>query len=357
MKLIHTADLHLDSSLANFPAAQAKERRAELLESFRRMVEVADEQKISAILIAGDLFDSPRQIRKQTVKTVLETIARYPNIHFYYLTGNHDGGADLLGSVESLPENLHTFSGKWTSYRLENVVITAAQSPAPETLSLDPKDINILLLHGQALDTFSAAGTDEIPLRAYAGKGVDYLALGHYHSYTEYRVDDRAVACYSGTPEGRGFDECGPKGYVLLEVTPQKQIKRQFVPFAQRTLHEVRLDLSGCTRQSELESRAEAALADIPRDDLVKLTVCGELDPDFEPDYLRIDRRLEDFWFSRRNDDEVSVLIRPEDYRDDRSLKGEFIRLVLADESLTKEDRDAVIRLGLQALFGKEVDL
>ncbi len=356
MKLIHTADLHLDSALANFPAAQAKERRAELLNTFRRMVEAADEQGVCAVLIAGDLFDSPRQIRKRTVKTVLETISRYPNIQFYYLAGNHDGGADLFEDGEPLPENLHTFSKKWSSYRLENVVITAAQNPAPETLSLDPKDVNILLLHGQALETFSASGTDEIPLYAYAGKGVDYLALGHYHSSTKYRVDDRAVACYAGTPEGRGFDECGSKGYILLEVTPQNQVKYTFVPFAQRTLHDVKLDISGCTKQSELESRAEAALAGIPSDDLVKLTVCGELDPDFEPDYLRIDRRLEDFWFARRKD-EASPLIRPEDYRDDHSLKGEFIRLVYADEALTKEERDAILRLGLQALYGKEIDL
>ncbi len=358
MKLIHTADLHLDSPLANFPPEQAKERRAELLDTFRRMAEYAEKEGVSAILIAGDLFDAVSHIRKRTVKTIRETIALYPNIQFYYLSGNHDGGAGLFEGGEPIPENFHTFPAGWTTYELNGVAITAAQEPVPEKLALDPEKVNVVLLHGQVVEAFSASKPDDIPLRAYAAKGIDYLALGHYHSHTEYRVDDRATACYSGTPEGRGFDECDEKGFVLLEVTPQKKITHRFIPFAHRTLHEIRLDLSGCSSQTELEQRAEKALAPVPVTDLVKLTVCGEIDPEFDPDYHRIDRTLaERFWYGRRKDESVP-LIRPEDYRNDRSLKGEFIRLVQADESLSPEERDAVIRLGLQALYGrKEIDL
>ena len=358
MKLIHTADLHLDSPLANLSAEKAKARRAELLNTFRRMVEFANEEDARAILIAGDLFDSPKQIRRRTVKTILETIALYPNIQFYYLAGNHDGGAGLFDCGETLPQNLHSFSEKWTSYELDGVTITAAKKPVPEDLTLDPKSINIVLLHGQVEDAFSASGEEEIPLRAYAGKGIDYLALGHYHSFTEYRIDDRGFACYSGTPEGRGFDECGKKGFVLLETAPGERIKYRFVPFSSRTLHEIKLDLSGCTTQTGLEERANEALRGIPDGDMIKLTVCGELDPDFEPDYHRIERYLADHsWFWRRGDESV-LLIRSEDYQNDRSLKGEFIRLVQADESLSPAERDIVIRTGLQALYGrKEIEL
>ena len=356
MKLIHTADLHLDSSLAKFPSDEAKERRAELLDTFRRMVETADEQGVCGILIAGDLFDSEKQLRKRTQKAIRELIAQYAGIQFYYLCGNHDAGAELFGE-EPAPENFHTFAKKWTTYHLGDVTVTGAKNPMPETLSPDPNKINLLLLHGKATDTYSSADPEEIPLRAYAKKGLDYLALGHYHSFTEYRIDDRCVACYSGTPEGRGFDECGEKGYVLLEIAPGAGVKYRFVPFAKRKLHDVRLDLSGCTAQAELEKRAEEALFGIPFDDYVKLTVTGEIDPEFEPDYFRIDRALaERFRFGRRKD-ETTALIRPEDYRNDHSLKGEFIRQVWEDKTLSQEDRDAILRLGLQALYGKEIDL
>ena len=58
MKLIHCADLHLDSKMnTNLEGLQLKERKGELLNSFVRMVDYADKNRVSAILIAGDLFD------------------------------------------------------------------------------------------------------------------------------------------------------------------------------------------------------------------------------------------------------------------------------------------------------------
>ena len=39
----------------------------------------------------------------------------------------------------------------------------------------------------------------------------------------------------------------------------------------------------------------------------------------------------------------------------DESLKGEFVRSVMADEKLTEEEKAAVIRYGLQAIAGEEV--
>ena len=50
------------------------------------------------------------------------------------------------------------------------------------------------------------------------------------------------------------------------------------------------------------------------------------------------------------------MAVDPERYRNDVSLKGEFIRQVLASE-LTDADKAAVIRAGLQALSGEEISL
>ena len=58
MKLIHCADVHLDSRMeSGLPVEKAKERRLELLHTFTRMTELAAEDKVEAILICGDLFD------------------------------------------------------------------------------------------------------------------------------------------------------------------------------------------------------------------------------------------------------------------------------------------------------------
>ena len=59
MKIIHCADLHLDSRLnTHLDEKRAQERRQELLGTWLRLLEYASKQQVSAILISGDMFDT-----------------------------------------------------------------------------------------------------------------------------------------------------------------------------------------------------------------------------------------------------------------------------------------------------------
>ena len=59
MKIIHCADVHLDSKmLKHLTKEQAKERKNEILNTFGQMVKYASKNDVSAIIIAGDLFDT-----------------------------------------------------------------------------------------------------------------------------------------------------------------------------------------------------------------------------------------------------------------------------------------------------------
>ena len=58
MKIIHCADLHLDSNMtSNLSREQAKQRKAELLATFERMIVYAKDNSVKAVIIAGDLYD------------------------------------------------------------------------------------------------------------------------------------------------------------------------------------------------------------------------------------------------------------------------------------------------------------
>ena len=60
MKIIHCADLHLDSNMtSNLSREQAKQRKAELLATFERMIAYAKDNFVKAVIIAGDLYDIP----------------------------------------------------------------------------------------------------------------------------------------------------------------------------------------------------------------------------------------------------------------------------------------------------------
>ena len=354
VKLIHCADLHLDSRMeTHMSTEQATKRRNEILNTFARIADYAKENGVAAVLIAGDLFDRGTGTDKAR-SIVFDTIASHPEILFYYLSGNHDGAG--TENLSDLPQNLFLFGADWKTYRLGNLTVSGSERPDPATLTLRPEDLNIVLLHGQVSDTLTASG-ENIPLRAYRKKSVDYLALGHLHAYATYPLDERGIACYAGCPEGRGFDECGKKGFVLLETLPDRKIRAEFLPFAARTLHEIPVDLTGISTQNALRERVDSALAGIPSKDMVKVVLQGKLPSGLPLNFSLLDGFYESRFFFVKITDKTRLLIRPEDFDHDISLKGEFVRKTRERQDLSEEEKDRVLACGLQVLCGEEPTL
>ncbi len=356
MKIIHCADLHLDSRMESvLPAEKAKERRMELLHTFIRMIEQAAENEVEAVLICGDLFDGAA-VSSRAGNCVRDVISQHPQIMFYYLQGNHDS-ENFFDDAARLPDNLRTFGSDWTCYEQGDLVITGVRLSGehPEymmrELSLDKNRINIVMLHGMITEYGAKNQTEEIPLRELREKNIDYLALGHLHSYRLEQLDERGMWCYCGCLEGRGFDECGRKGYVELEIS-KGTVVPTFVPFAGREIHEIPVDITGLMTQEEIQKRVRLSVQEYPSKDLVKICLKGEMDPEAETDAVWIQKRLkEDFYFLKVKD-ETTLGIRPEDYQYDVSLKGEFVRLVLASD-MTEKEKQEVLRRGIRALTGK----
>ena len=352
MKLIHCADLHLDSPMeSNLPADKARERRNEILFTFSELVRLADENGADAILIAGDLFDTKRTTQK-TEQYVINLVEQHPKLNFFYLAGNHDSG-NRLSEDKNLPENLYTFRKDWTSYALGDIYITGSECPDPDSLVIPEDKVNVVLLHGQQKET-NTAEQDVIPFKKYKDKHIDYLALGHLHGYREAALDERGIACYSGCLEGRGFDECGQKGYVLLEIEHGK-VKHTFVPFARRTLHEITCDLSDCQSPLEAENRLLAATERIPASDLVKAILVGDCPPQLMIDTAQLSQLLSQRFYFAKLVNRTRLAIRPQDYIHDVSLKGEFVRRVMASD-LTEAEKEEIIICGFRALNGEELN-
>ncbi len=108
MRILHCADLHLDSRMSsNLDKEKARERKKELLLTFERMVDYAASHQVDAILIAGDLFDT-RNISATARHAVWDAVCGHPEITFFYLQGNHDT-EHFFSDREELPENLRLF--------------------------------------------------------------------------------------------------------------------------------------------------------------------------------------------------------------------------------------------------------
>ena len=227
MRIIHTADLHLDSRLeTNLDPIKAKERKRELLLSFENLITYATNNKVDAILISGDLFDRPRTSTK-TKEYILDLIEEAKSIEFYIVYGNHDENifSEHLGQM---PNNLHIFGESWQTYTFQDINITGISGnqitkATYDNLVLEKDKINIVMLHGDI------NSSQNIPLTMLKGRYIDYLALGHIHKYQKGRIDERGIWAYPGCLEGRGFDEEGIKGFILLTIN-DNNIESKFVP-------------------------------------------------------------------------------------------------------------------------------
>lgn len=357
MKLIHCSDLHLDSKMeSNLTSAMAQERNNEICATFARMADYAAEHDVRAVLIAGDLFDS-RRVTCKTAGWLLSVIGRHPDIDFLYLRGNHDEARRAF-SGRPLPENLKTFSDRWTYYRYGPVTVAGVElsgendEEAYRTLELDRADTNIVLLHGQES---ARCGPGLVCLPKLRDRGIRYLALGHLHSYKRERLDLDGEYCYCGCLEGRGFDECGEKGFVLLEADGRR-FTSAFVPFARRMLFDVEVDITGLDTVSELLQAMEEASGDIPSIHLVKFTLRGSYTPDTQKDLRFLRQSLGTRFYFVKIKDESRLRLEAASYEHDISLKGAFIRMVMASDK-SGEEKERIICWGLQALGGEEIVL
>lgn len=367
MKIIHCADLHLDSKLnANLSKEQARERKREILNTFSNLVAYAIRNEVSAILIAGDLFDTSR-ISALTRNTVINLIVNNPDLKFYYLKGNHDND-NFLDSIEDIPDNLYMFSNKWQAYELEEgsgifihgIELDRDNSKSSQvSFAPNPLDFNIVMLHGQESESVNKDKAEIIDIRQFRNKGIDYMALGHIHAYKMAELDGRGYYCYPGCLEGRGFDETGDHGFVMLDINVEtKTFTREFVSFATRRLYDVYADVSGLNNTPEMLEVVKRALREsgATERDLVKVIIAGNVDVECEKDTDFIRYSLCDDYYFLKVYDETTLKVDYESYMLDESLKGEFLRSVM-NSDLDEADKAAIIRYGFNAIAGGKFEI
>ncbi|WP_081844271.1 metallophosphoesterase family protein [[Clostridium] aminophilum] len=370
MRICHCADLHLDSKMTtHLTDEQAKERKNELLHNFIRLVDYVKTKNISAVIIAGDLFDK-KTISVHAKNIVFETIRANPNIKFYYLQGNHDL-SNIIESLDVVPENLFTFKDTWTSYIINDnenykIVLTGIElenqnsADVYSTLFLQPESYNIVTMHGQLSQYGVKDDAEVIDLSKLKNKNIDYLALGHIHQYQDGKLDARGSFCYPGCLEGRGYDETGDHGFVVIDINEKTHLAtREFIPFAMRKLYEIPVDVSNCNSTSDIIRNIEAELTnyDCKETDLVKFVLTGEADVKAEKDLSLIVKTFNGRFYCVRAKDHSKIAIDYESYSLDTSLKGEFVRLIKQDESIKEDDKREMIRCALQVLNGEEIEL
>jgi DNA repair exonuclease SbcCD nuclease subunit len=230
MKLVHAADLHLDSplsGLSKYEGAPVEQIRGATRRALENLVKLCLTEQVELLVIAGDLYDGDWRDYSTGLFFHKQMAAlRAGNVRVVWIRGNHDAASKLTAHLH-LPENVHELSHKKPdTFLLEDLgvavhgqgfdtrdVTTDLSSRYPE-----PRRglFNIGLLHTALEGRAGHATYAPCRLSALVDRGYDYFALGHVH--TREVLSEQPWIVFPGNLQGRHARETGSKGASLVTV-------------------------------------------------------------------------------------------------------------------------------------------
>ena len=233
MKIIHTSDLHLDMcySGSGMPANFGNRRRQSMRDVLHNIVKRAGAWPADALLIAGDLFELDR-VSRDTILFLQSEFQSIPHVPIFIAPGNHDPYTPTSPyATAAWPENVRIFSRPdWESHSLQDGALTVygfgfdgpdvSSNPFGNLRLAQGSGIHVAVAHGSERGHQPPDKRDYAPFDAADAvpEGLDYLALGHFHSTTRIHGPFRSAVYYSGCPEGHDFRELGVRHYLEADI-------------------------------------------------------------------------------------------------------------------------------------------
>lgn len=241
-KFIHAADIHLDSALKGlqqYEGAPVDDIRRAPRDGLSNLVNLAIDQRVKFVLVAGDLYDGDWK-NFQTGMYFVKQAARLraADIPLIFIAGNHDAANKMTRSLP-LPDNVTLLSHERPqTIHIDSLdVAIHGQSFASEKVVEDLSQaypaavrgcLNIGLLHTSIDGREGHASYAPCSLDGLKSKGYDYWALGHIHK-REVLCQEPFIA-FSGNIQGRHIRETGPKGCYVVSVSDSLQLEPVFHP-------------------------------------------------------------------------------------------------------------------------------
>lgn len=358
IRILHAADLHLDTAFNDLPDAKAARRRQEQRELLGAILRLAKQQQVQAAMLPGDLFDGGKHY-PETIEA-LERFLKELDVPVFIAPGNHDFyRAGCVYDKMFLPENVHLFRRDriecvevpelrlrvWGAAFTDTVCPCLIDGFAPEK---QEDTVDILCIHG-------TAGKDgpynPMPPELLAETGMDYVAMGHSHSCGGLQKAGNTYYLWPGVPMGRGFDETGKKGVVIANIAPG-QVTARFAPLNGREYRIVEVDV---TDEDPLTAVLQAVKGNTARD-LYRIILTGETKQPV--DLATLQRVLETKFYSLELENRARLWQDLWARMEESTLRGAFLRRMRAKlDAAPPEEQQAIedaARWGVAALDGGE---
>lgn len=363
VKILHCADLHLGSDIRTL-GDKGDLRRQEIFRSFEKIIGLCKSEKVDFLLIAGDFFDRIH-IGDKVISEVISLIASIPGTIVAITPGNHDPySVDSHYHLRSWPDNAVIFTGplSYVIFKEKGTCLWgcgfdstyASELWRAEAAGQIPDNglINLCVMHGDLSAVAPQSPYNPIPSDFIAASGFDYLALGHVHRRSPVTRIGKTFYSYSGSPDGRGFDELGTLG-VYLGLVGHGYHKLQFHATSSREFLETEISLSEFTSNAALADRIAAEMkqryAGLFYKDIFKIILTGQLPQSAGIDTQGIEDKLLKEFFYVKVENETGIAVDYEAIAAEDSLKGIFVRRMRAQLNESgNQTANEIIQKGLQ---------
>jgi DNA repair exonuclease SbcCD nuclease subunit len=360
MRIVHFADLHLDTAFAWAPKDIAAKRRQAIRDTLIRICDVARERRVDALTCAGDLYEQERFI-PDTTSFLVSTFAGLQPIPVLLAPGNHDWFApESIYTTAKWSSNVHVFSeNRLKGFELQpGLIIWGAAHCAPANTDdflsdfhADSTGINLGLFHASEISGLGFQGegkqphapftSDEIP-----ATGLAHALLGHYHT----PIDEKYYT-YPGNPEPLTFAETGDRGAVLLEIGDGGSITHERIRVSQTILQQIEVDVSEAGSSQDVLDRVKNVLAG--KTGIAQVIVKGEVSPSVSLNPSELQNLAPTLDWAQFRLDGVRPAYDLKTISAEHTVRGQFVRDVQG-ATLDEGERRRVLITGLRALDGRQ---
>ena len=368
IKILHTADVHLGREFI-FLREKGREHRNQLLRTFERVIDLAINEKVSILLIAGDLFDT-NHVYGIIIGKVLAAFEKLENqgIPVCILPGTHDAyNEDSIYRFLHFPPNVTVLTPDNENKAYAGLDLTVYGKPFDDRLigesalrglsTVKESSFHVGMAHC-SIKTKGFIEKDSMILdRSEIAKcGFDYLALGHWHSFQDFSQGD-TKAFYCGSPEPISMDQKAAGNVALVTIHEKGNVTVAPVRIGTRRIDAITIDVGSARSVDNIIQTIEArANPDL----ILRVTLAGLCGMDYDLNAQEIEEQLAGQFFCLRVEDEshpkleeVSSETIPEE-----TVAGKFVRMMqqrIASAG-TEKDREIygeALKLGFAMLQGR----
>lgn len=358
MKILHTADWQIGMRVRQ-AGSRASDVRSQRIASAAALADVARAHGVDAVFVAGDVFED-NAVDRADVQRVIDACVSF-GVPTYVLPGNHDplttGSVWEHPSWEAAP-NVHVLRSASPIEMRPGVTLYPCPALTAHS-SVDPtrwigdssaEGTRIGIAHGTVVDMGLSVDEDCFPIRYDAASrlGLDYIALGHWHSTAPYEGDIAgARMAYSGTHEPTRFNE-RDSGNVLVVEVPGRNAVPKLTRVATGALRWVSL-----VREIANKIDVDRLIADLgqipePSKTLLELRLSGVLVPEQMPTLEQLSNIVKARFPLMARIDQSQLVAAPGDHTWAETLPAGLLRDVAAAIS---RDADEASAQALQLLY------